>query len=262
MAKRKVYGECALCRQYGELSFEHIPPKSAGNKKPARAISIYEFLRKSSTNQSPWDTTGMHYENQQAGMGLSALCKQCNNITGSWYADAYGSFANTVLRSLRIMSLVGKRTSHIITLDIYPLRVIKQVLSMFCSVNFKQGEVLKDIKTFVLDQTATGIDKTRYKVCMYFTTSSMTRFVSFAAKVDLRDGTPILQSEIASRPLGFILYLDLPEGVQYTGIDITNFADYEYDLRRTMSFPTTQIKEVNNPFIGDYRSKETIIGGR
>ena len=31
----KKYGICHLCGKYAELTFEHVPPKSANNKKRA-----------------------------------------------------------------------------------------------------------------------------------------------------------------------------------------------------------------------------------
>ena len=34
MAAAKPLGHCHLCGQYGELTFEHIPPRGAYNKHP------------------------------------------------------------------------------------------------------------------------------------------------------------------------------------------------------------------------------------
>ena len=36
----KKYGHCALCGKCGELTFEHIPPKSAFNKTPVKPVTV------------------------------------------------------------------------------------------------------------------------------------------------------------------------------------------------------------------------------
>ena len=84
-------GKCALCGKIERLTFEHIPPQSAYNAKPAKPVSGKALLLKK--DGLPWELDGLKYENQQSGMGLYSLCKKCNNITGRWYGDAYRSFA-------------------------------------------------------------------------------------------------------------------------------------------------------------------------
>ena len=43
--KKAVYGKCHICGEYGELSFEHIPPQAALNKGQVKAYSGEEILK-------------------------------------------------------------------------------------------------------------------------------------------------------------------------------------------------------------------------
>ena len=76
------YGICHICGKHCKLTFEHIPPRDALNKGPARMMSGDELIKKYRGEQS-------RYRNQQKGMGRYSLCSSCNNNTGQWYAPAY-----------------------------------------------------------------------------------------------------------------------------------------------------------------------------
>ncbi len=92
------FGKCALCGKECELTFEHVPPRAAFNSTPTRPVSENEIFKEEVINDKermPWDTEGLKYQNQQQGMGRYSLCHECNNNTGSWYGDAYITFART-----------------------------------------------------------------------------------------------------------------------------------------------------------------------
>jgi hypothetical protein len=38
MSRRPVIGTCHICGDHGKLSFEHVPPKEAFNKRVVRRI--------------------------------------------------------------------------------------------------------------------------------------------------------------------------------------------------------------------------------
>ena len=41
----KKIGKCRICGEEGYLTFEHIPPRSAGNKQEARVITNDSFTK-------------------------------------------------------------------------------------------------------------------------------------------------------------------------------------------------------------------------
>ena len=248
MAKHE--GKCALCGKEGKLTYEHIPPRVSNNSKPVRPVTLETRLR--STPKYPWDMNGMTYVNMQQGMGLYSLCSSCNSMTGANYGNAYNDFAQ---KAMVLLSAPIGDEYHSVGFDgLYPLRIIKQILSMFCSVNPEVA--IDDLREFVLDKEAVGIDTSRYKVCMYFTRTGSKRYNGLGARIE-GNGDILLFSEITFAPFGFLLYIDPPENAKLAGFDITSFADHTYDDICSVKMPL-DIREVNNWLPHDYRTRAEI----
>lgn len=251
-----VISTCALCGMKKELTFEHIPPKSAFNKDKAKPISLSKEVIES--QKYPWDTDGFKYTNLQKGMGKQCLCKECNNNTGSWYGKAYVEFVRTIEYALKDVN-----SNEVCTLgikDIYPLRIIKQIISMFCSINSNRLDEMRELREFVLNKENFGLDKSKYRICMYFTKSLITKYngksVIFKEK---ENGVEIrILSELTAYPVGFILYFNPNDLDDFQGVDITSFADCDYDDIYTIEMPC-ELTEVNDWLPEHYRSKEEVI---
>ena len=255
MRKRKVNGQCALCRKEGMLSFEHIPPEKAFNSFRARPVTGKLIME--DPNRMPWDTEGLPYESQQRGMGKYSLCVECNNNTGSWYADEYITFARTFAAIFTDEKLPN--TEVVGVKDVHPLQIIKQVVSMFCSINNFEDERMVPLREFVLNKTAVGLDKSKYKICMYMTNSSYQKYAPLSVVMrKTEDGVECMAlSEITFAPLGFVLYFNPTDSWVYDGIDITDMADCEYDECCTVQMRKC-ILEMNDLFPTFYRSKDEI----
>lgn len=101
--------------------------------------------------------------------------------------------------------------------EIYPLRIIKQVISMFCSINSSKDTWFDPLKKFVLNKNEIGLDKTKYKLCLYFTDSNMMKYAKLSGllKMGETDSEFIALSEITAYPLGFILYFNPTDTWEY-----------------------------------------------
>lgn len=122
---RRHFRKCALCGKEGKLTFEHIPPSVAFNSTPARLVSGEEIFKEEVLNEKermPWDAQGLKYQNQQQGMGRYSLCQDCNNNTGSWYGEAYITFARTAHTAIKAYS--PSDPNGIGFREMYPLRII------------------------------------------------------------------------------------------------------------------------------------------
>ena len=177
------------------------------------------------------------------------------------YGTAYKDFAERVAKTVEIATKTDDKEVEIPR--IYPLRIAKQILSMFCSVNPPDRFNLDDLRAFVLNKDAVGIDCKKYRLQMYFLKSNMMKFNGFSAVINFDPTTgswrkSFLVSEIAAFPLGFLLYLNPDPLQEYEGIDITSFASFHYNDMRCIRLPI-DMKEVNNILPLDYRSKEEII---
>ena len=249
MAKNN-YGICALCGKYKRLTYEHIPPKSAFNSQPVHVVTGSTLL--SSNNRFPWDISGMRYKNLQKGIGRYSLCSKCNNDTGEWYGSEYARVAEGAHAAI----IASARSFEI--KNFYPLRFTKQVLSMFCSVNMDcTDKTIGPLKELVLNKQKTGLDKKKYKLCMYFTKSKMAKQAGISVVGNIQTGLFTTLSEITSYPLGFSLYLDPVQGNHYMGFDITGFTDFKYEECGDTQFPLYLV-EMNSWLPADYRSKEEI----
>jgi len=89
------YGNCALCRKYKRITFEYIPPHGAFNNRKAKIISGDAYVKGVSNNYFE-ELSCLPYKEQQKGKGLYSLCAECNNLTGSYYGQAYIDFAQNI----------------------------------------------------------------------------------------------------------------------------------------------------------------------
>lgn len=280
------YGRCALCGKEGELTFEHIPPRSAFNSLRTKMYTGDQLL--ADINRMPFDVQGLQYRNRQKGSGLFSLCQSCNNLTGTWYGDSYRDMAQIIVGAIESwnedpVEAIGIR-------DVYVGRFIKQVISMFCSVNnyeslnpyrhinqVNQGGIspllktmcdaqvglsratnmMDELRSFVLDKDAVGLDRNRFKIYMYLTKSPFVKFNTLSSLINLETNSYIILSEITAFPFGFLLYFDPPDGFSPKGIDITPMADSGYEVIATIEFPF-RFLEMNTYLPGDYRTKEEI----
>lgn len=283
----KHFGKCALCGKKCELTYEHIPPKAAFNSRPSKMYSGEKLLLDG--DRLPWNVEGLTYVSHQKGAGRYSLCQQCNNDTGTWYGDSYKEIAYVIAGALETWK--NEPVQGIGIKEIYGARFIKQVISMFCSVNtynFLQGyrnpyqaenkaqhsplfqtiidaqlalydasNMMEELRAFVLDKNAVGLDKSKFKICMYVTDSKMLKLNGVSTVLNLEGNSFITVSEITAAPLGFLLYFNPPDGFNHTGVDITVLADYGYDEKVNIEFPF-QVLEMNTIFPNDYRSREQI----
>lgn len=289
MAKKHP-GFCALCGEYfDDLSFEHIPPRSAFNKFSARAVSGKDFIGKTTV---PWELKHLPYDNLQRGMGKYSLCSVCNSTAGVWYVKEYKKISHIFVEALaQITSADFPQCIEI--KEMYPLRFIKQVICMFCSVNnqeslraynmaeqeislqdnplvqmmieskkslYQASKLVDELRRFVLDKNASGLDSKKFKVCMYVTKSSLHKLNGLSSVMKIENNTFSISSEISTFPLGFILYFNPTEDLEYKGVDITNFANCNYDDIASVRMPVF-VYEMNTWVPLDYRTKAEIQKG-
>lgn len=251
----KTFGKCALCGQEGELTFEHIPPNAAFNNKPIRSVSGDQIIN--DKGRMPWDTSGLKYKHQQRGMGIYSLCNLCNRNTGRWYGTTYKLMARA---GHELLSKPIPQGNDVVRINnIYPLRFVKQVVSMFCSINSNYNN-LASLQQFVLEKEQRGLNNKDYKICMYFTRSNYMKYAPLTTLLfgTVYDSIAISVSEITAYPLGFLLYIDPIPQNDYKGIDITAFSEFDYNEKVSIEMPIC-IYEMNDLFPTFYRSKEEII---
>lgn len=249
--------KCAICGKETKLTFEHIPPRNALNNTGSRVITGDEFINlMSSENRMPWDTTGLHYVNQQRGAGLYSLCKSCNNLTGTFYGDEYCKVANAFAYYMQEHEKEVKEciAINLNVKDMYPLKFIKQVLSMFCSTTLGLTEKYHEIRELILDKDKV-LSNPNFKISMFLMKNK--RFLYTGQNAELIKFSKIrVLSTMDLYPFGFVFDYD-KNYEDNTLCDITSFLTFKYDDCVTMSF-CIPLLERNNPFPCDYRTKQEI----
>jgi hypothetical protein len=256
MAQTPDIGECHICGNIGKLSFEHVPPESAFNDCGVFRANIFKTIEESIP---PNRTRDFKAKKQQRGAGDYTLCEKCNSCTGSWYGPAFIAWAKQgkeIVGDNGLSPLDSK-------FSIFPLRVIKQVVCMFFSVNSPQwGKKYPKLVRFVLDQEACNLPN-GIRLFAFYTSSKRWRRSGVTGKVDLTGGgeTSVF-SEITFPPFGFVLTTGSPPPVSPLPdtplCETTYFSDFKYNQKCcdiSLKLPTLP---TDSYFPGDYRSEEQV----
>ncbi len=244
--KEKQIGICCLCKEEKELTFEHIPPKTAFNKN-TRYYSIpdKEFFKiKDFLNYKHMGLI------KQGGMGGYYLCRECNSFLGSNYVRSYQGWANMGMGIVQspytdadLFSVRIKNSN--------PLRILKQIIAIFICLNnndFTNTKGFFELLDFVRNPNSNYLPN-RYKIYTYLNNEGNFRkvphaYTNFAGLV----------GEFTYPPFGYILSIDEPHPVSRL-TDITHFKDFQDN--RLHEFEIALFKNPTYyPIILDYRRKE------
>jgi len=239
MTKKRQKGTCHICGQTGFLSFEHIPPKSAYNKKTLVQYNLEDKIRKANVKG----------RKIQGGVGAYTLCETCNNDTGSWYASEYVRWASIGYDTLKILhkdhKLFGdKHELAVVFKEVYPLRFLKQVVVLFFSVSSGPNGLSKNypkLAEFVLDKESTDLpDGFRFFIRLF--ESPSVRRMPIAGKItvafnkspdgqltNLRPVSSNVFSEITHRPFALVMTMDGEDFSDAT--EITSFKEHSYNTQ-------------------------------
>lgn len=238
--KFKPVGHCRICGQFGELSFEHVPPQSAFNNHMAFKRSLESFIE----TQSLSTPRG---KKMPRGIGDYTLCKPCNSNTGGWYAEEYVEWCRRVYS---VLTKLDEAASYacISLHDVKPRRFLKQVIVMMFSVNgleFRDNH--PDLVRFVQDPRAVGLSD-RYDIRLSILRGPYRRMSGITAH--LRGTDVVVLSEIASVPFASVLYVDSPQ--RGTLGSISWFARCG-EAKRSVDL-VLPIGSSHSPFPADYRT--------
>lgn len=255
----KIYGKCHLCGKEGKLTFEHLPPEKANNNREAHAITGDALVKHIGGIKDPWDFKGVRYKSLQRGMGAYTLCSKCNNNTGNWYANDYINFSNSIGYALNNdIDKENVQSIYVKLRDMYPLRIIKQIICMFIStMNLEFLEENPDLREFVKNKESRNFNNQKYRISMYFLKQPRNGWSGLNVLLysDLKTKTVAYMDLY---PVGYILEIDPTEDKYDYVLDITNFAtDFSYDFKGTIEIESN-ILERNTVWVGDFRTKEEI----
>jgi len=245
MRGKRVKGKCHICGRHGKLSFEHVPPRSAFNGKPL-VLKKVDWMRQGGPRVVPGDRI------EQRGAGGYTLCNVCNNRTGRWYGGAYAEWAKQGLEAIDKCgwgTFVGRR------FEIYPLRVLKQVVCMFFSANgpgFAKRH--PDLVDFVLCRDRKYMQGD-VRVYAFYTISRLLKQTGVQTFGRLGEGVYIF-SEITFPPFGYVMFLGCgPHDDRL--YDISFFDEFGYHEKKSLDIRLPGLPVVS-PYPGDYRTPKEL----
>jgi len=216
--KNTIYGICRICKEKKELTFEHIPPRSAFNKNSRffviNSTEYYQNFEKYSTKKLKPKS-----KIEQGGLGEHCLCEDCNNFLGSNYVREYKKFAKI---AMSIISTCQENTKcfELDISDINLLKFMKQVIAIFICTN---KPVFTDSYPGLIEfieNPNSGNFPERYRVYMYLNNEGQ-----------VRNGTIHFTNthgaicDFTNPPFGFVLSIDNPNRIKEVS-EITNFKYY------------------------------------
>jgi hypothetical protein len=226
----KKIGPCCICGRLGPLSFEHVPPRAAYNDCRVFEADVKRLVG------GGWDAlknpSGKY---SQRGAGKYTLCERCNSTTGAWYGSDYVRWAQ---QGMTLLAASQGRLTLSYPFPIYPLRVLKQLATMFfsaCGSEFHKHHV--DLVRFVLNKEAKHLPE-GFRIYCFFqhpTESTASRQSGLTGVLNFEHARhrQYVFSEIVFPPYGFVMTVDTPP-IDSRLCDITDFGSFEYKHRQTL----------------------------
>src|SRR3990167_6592028 len=217
LPRRSLKGRCRLCGKISDLTREHIPPKSSGNKSRYKKYDLDSWLKKGFSH----DKVKLGVE--QGGIFGYTICRDCNSFTGKLYGGEYKNWVE-IAKSI----MMGFDPGTIPQLDqavgpfgwevvfgskergaVRPGAFIRQVLSCMCSLSgiWDLASRHPEIRRIILEQSVEQLPS-NLDLGMSIYLGPKVRTMGPQLKVDFKTKTWIWCQEIAFPPFAFLLVLE------------------------------------------------------
>jgi len=248
MPRKKKTGVCHICGNYGKLSFEHVPPQKAFNSSRRVVIVGFDNMVSLGPDDVPKGPI------QQRGAGDHTLCESCNNTTGTWYA---ADFIQWCYQGMDVLQRTNFNPSIFIFHHLYPLRILKQIVTMLFSVNDqdKFRQAFPELAEFVLNKEKRYLPP-RFRFFTYFNPGDRFRYNGLSSKIDLETGRVTALTEISYPPFGYVMTLDTDPPDRRL-LEISHFARYRYNDFRSMELKPPVLPTATY-WPGDYRTRKEV----
>jgi len=259
MRRKNIQGKCRICGKIGSLSYEHVPPRKAFNSNKAFIYMGEEILKQDSLG-FPWELPKLKGKQLQRGIGGYTLCGKCNNDTGAYYGDAFVDFIRKGYRGTHNKKYINNSWATITLDEIYPLRIIKQIMAMFFSINTPNlSDAHEELREFVLSKEKRGISEKDFGFYLYILRGIILKRLGIIVIGNIYSDPfkSRVVSELSTPPFGLVLEFQPKEKSGFC--DITFFTnEFDYDQKSTIKLKIP-VYESNSWFPLDYRTREQMV---
>lgn len=264
----KKPGICHICGLSGPLTYEHVPPEKAFNNRRVFTIAGSELLKAIGLDQFPWDIVKnkrIKKIQKQNGIGFYTLCGKCNNNTGGWYGGGFVDFVEQGYLHINerggYSKIRNETTESIQFTNVYPLRFIKEIVTMFFSINSPNfAYTHPDLRQFVLNKES-RLNSKEYAIYIALMKGSIVRYIGTAGILEIKPQSNITRivSEISTSPFGFVLEIDpKPDKILGESNIIGLARDYGFNDRTDIHLKMP-VLESNTEYPLDFRTKQKVF---
>jgi hypothetical protein len=248
MKREKIHEICRLCGETKEMTFEHIPPKTSFNRNTGYTISPVGEAIEGLENEGSFKAT-----RKQGGIGNWSLCKECNTFLGLNYVDAYTDWVKCGLYVLRSKANIY----NIIMPNIEPLKIIKQIFSMFISMEDELCyERHKELCEFVRNPGLNDLPE-KYQIHLYLNKEGTVVYKPPMVTANLLTHISILCSEFTFIPYGYVMTIDHNNPIPRL-VNITSFKNFKLNEKPEVTINGVHLLPNYLPFVLDYRTRKEI----
>ena len=266
-ARDPADARCRLCGSGGDLSFEHVPPRTAGNADTAWLYGLESFLAREQPTGRPAGRALI----QQRGSGVYSLCRACNALAGARYVPEYLEWVRLgrhVLSRLKpsLSEIDAGSDSHHVRVHLDQARVgrfLKQVVTLLLALspgNFAAKN--PELCSYARDPVAVGLPGD-YQLYLALYAGPIARYNGGAGRL-YEDGHGGWASdyvlELAYPPFSYILSLEEDRPAVETAC-ITNFAELGPDQRADVDL-LLLVGFGHTPFPLDFRTHAMLARDR
>lgn len=214
---------CRVCGEITDMTFEHFPPRSAGNRQRVEMLDITAWLRREDDGSTEKGRI------LQKGSGAYSLCGECNNRSGRLYVPELARWTrigNAALGELepgKLDNQVEPAYAVLEIKDVYPGRFMKQMATMLLALS--PGSVARkqaELREYARDQKAVGLSS-QYQFYLALNAGPNARYNGGSVTMTLGEGV-VFSLELAFPPFTYIISIKEQTPAIETG-NITSFAD-------------------------------------
>ena len=219
-----------------------------------------EEILKQDTSGFPWELPKSKGKQLQRGIGGYTLCEKCNNDTGANYGNAFVDFIYKGYRETHNKKYINNSWVTITLDEIYPLRIIKQIMSMFFSINNPDlSDAHEELREFILSKEKRGVSEKDFGFYLYILQGIILKRLGIIVigNIYCNPFKPRVVSELSTPPFGLVLEFQPKDKSGFC--DITFFAnEFDFDQKATIKLKIP-VYGSNSWFPLDYRSRKQIM---
>ncbi len=243
------HARCRLCGAESQMTREHTPPKSTGNRGRMQVHSLDDLVL-----DRPFGTV-------DDGIAFPSLCEDCNARMGRYYCNHFRDWTD----QLACRPLAKGERRRVVSVRFRPLAILKELAVMALAAapeEFVDSPIGCELRRFSADTHEQELPR-RLRFYMYLAdSSSVPRLARGVCVADLQRRGDLVLLEVAVPPVGYAVTCRMAHMLSLASrsglLDITWFKNYSGGQWDTLALELP-VKSVLGGWPLDYRSREQVL---